>query len=360
MLHLNPLYLLLTGSSSAPTATVTATVLPLPVDAEPLSSTPASLPALPTGTFAVSLNGLISNTKSCLNDTQNCAWDCSTGANLSMIVTMASPNMPMVSLTSMAPSDGLIRYGSQPPQLNGPAKLVLMNDKDDFSKGPAYTFQQPYNKLVIVHEGDMPGAIPSLKRSLLKRWFYGDGRESRGSLTGRQDDDTWTSNSIAKPVDRPWFCYWNNTILEGFIFTTQDANPGGSAYVSPSAAATSSGSVPYDGSRLKRQSPPNLSYPNSVKIEERRPPKPSQAYCQQMQVLNSYRTGPVLNPDTQSVNTVYLNETESQNLSQAMIGMDGMPHPAMPASPSNYPKKRGAMQTRSTSSNACQCGWMDG
>lgn len=346
------------ASSAAPTATVTATVMPSPPDAVPIASTPANLPPLPTGTFALSLDNSVSNTNSCLTDrSQSCAWDCATGANLSMVVSMAGPNAPVVSLSYATPSDGLIRYGSQPPQLNQPANLVLMKDKYDSNKGPAYVFQQQYTKVVIVHEGDIPGSISGSKRSLLNRWFYDKGFENHGSLIGRQEDDEWMSDSIARPVDRPWFCYWNNTILEGFIFVTQDASASASA--SPSAAATSS-QLPE--SRFKRQSPPGPpSYPKSVKIEERRPLNPSPAYCEQMQILNNNQPGPVVNPNTQKVNTVNLTETESLSFvqNQAMKGMaGGPPLSASAASPSGFPKKRGAIDKRLTSPSYCQCGWM--
>lgn len=348
--------LMLTCSSSAPTATVTATMMPSPPDAVPLASTPANLPPLPTGTFAVSLDNPASNTNSCLTySAQSCAWDCATGANLSMVVTMEGSNAPIISLSYATHSDGYIRYGSQPPQLTQPANLVLMKDKDDFNKGPAYVFQQQYNKVVIVHEEDLPGGILRSKRSLLKRRFYDKELENHGSLIGRQEDD-----SIAHPVDRPWFCYWNNTVLEGFIFVTQDASASASGAF-PSAAATSSGSPQFPGSRSKRHNFPTPSYPKSVKIEERRPLNPSQPYCEQMQILDTYQPGPVVNPTTHLVNTVYLSETESQSLvqSHAMPGMAGGPPPPAPAAlPSGFPKKRGAIGKRVTPPSSCQCGWM--
>lgn len=276
-----------------------------------------------------------------------------------MVVTMVGPNAPIISLSYATPSDGYIRYGSQPPQLNQPANLVLMKDKDDFNKGPAYVFQQQYDKVVIVHEQDIPGGIPSSKRSLFKRWFYDKGLENHRSLIGRQDDDEWTSNSIAQPVDRPWFCYWNNTILEGFIFVTQNASASASASgASSSAAATISGSSQFPGSRFKRQSPPSApSYPKSMKIEERRPLNPSQPYCEQMQILNTYQPGPVVNPITHLVNTVYLYETESIGLVENQMA-GGPPLSAPAASPSSFPKKREAMDKRFTRPSSCQCGWM--
>ena len=338
--------------------------MPSPLDAVSLASTPANLPALPTGTFSVSLDNSVSNTNSCLTDTaQSCAWDCATGANLSMVVAMTSPNAPMISLSYARPSDGYIRYGSQPPQLDRPANLVLMNDKYDFNKGPAYVFQQQYDKVVIVHEDDIPGAIPSPKRSLLTRWLFNLGLKYPRSLVRRQDDAKWTSDSIAEPVDRPWFCYWNNTILEGFIFVTQDGSAGASASgASPSPAPTSSGSSESPGSRFKRQSSSSsFLYPKSVKIEERRPLNPSQPYCVQMQILNTYQPGPIYNPNTHRVNTVNLTENESQSLVQneAMQGLAGGPALPEPASsPSGLPKKRGAIDKRFRPPSACQCGWM--
>lgn len=332
--------------------------MPSPLDAVPLTSTPADLPALPSGTFAISLDKSISNTNSCLSNDQSCAWDCATGADLSMVVTIADSNAPKISLSYPTLSDEYIHYGSQPPQLNRPANMVLMKDKDDFNKGPAYWFQQQYDKLVIVHEGDLQGPIPSPRRSFLKRWFYDNGLKNHGSLKGRQDGDSWASNILARPGERPWFCYWNNTVLEGFIFVTQDANLSASASdASPSAAATSSGSSEWSRSRSKRQSAAtSLFYPKSVKIEERRPLKPSQPYCQQLQILDTHR------PGSSILQTLYLNETGSQSLvqNQAMQGMGGIhisPEPA--ASPSGSSEKRGVMHKRTTYPSACQCKWVN-
>lgn len=270
---------------------------------------------------------------------------------------MTSSNKPIISLLYATPPDGPVRYGSQPPQLNQAANLVLMNDKDDFSKGPAYVFQQQYDKVVIVHEGDIPGGIPNSKRSLLNRWFYDKGLEHHGSLIGRQEDDEWMSDSIALPVDRPWYCYWNDTIIEGFIFITQDASASASASgTSPSVTAMSSGSSQSSGSRFKRHSLPIPSYPKSVKIEERRPLNPSQPYCEQMQILNTYQPAPVIDPNTNRVNTVYLSETESLNLYQNLAGVPPLPVPA--ASPTGFPIKREARDKRFSPPSSCQCGWM--
>ena len=277
---------------------------------------------------------------------------------------MASSNMPVVSLSYATPNDNYIRYGSQPPQLSRPANLVLMRDRDNFDKGPAYMFQQLYDKLVIVHEDDLPGGISSSKRSFLKRWFSDRGLENRGSLIRRQEWNQWTSDTLALPGDKPWLCYWNSTILEGFIFVTQDTSASASASDTyPSAAATSSGSSQFPGIHSKRQNSASpSSYPKAVRIEERRLLKSGQPYCQQMQILNNYQFGPLIDPATNIVYTIQLSETESQSLvqNQAMPGMGGVSaFSTIPSSPSGYPRKRGATNKRSTTSSSCQCGWME-
>ena len=91
-----------------------------------------------------------------------------------------------------------------------------MGDVDDAERGPAYFFQQPYDKLVILPEAAL------FNGSYSKRWLDDelDSEVEKGTqseLEKRND-----SFFFPQPGDRPWFCFWNNTILEGFIYVTEN------------------------------------------------------------------------------------------------------------------------------------------
>ena len=288
-----------------------------------------------------------------------------------MAVQMAGPNRPMVSLSYPEPSNPSIRYGAQPPELSGLANLILMKDKDESSKGPAYLFTQQYNKTVIVHNSDLPGGLPNSKRSLIQRWFSTGDVEGRFEVSKRYTDDSqWTSNSIAKPADKPWYCYWPNTILEGFIYITQDVeqSENGSAASSEAAMTTSPPSAP-SGVYEKRQAPANIQlYPKVVKIEERRSPmNPIKPYCQQMQILNTNQPGPLTDPATGQLIQIQLEETEIATQHQFDQDDDfgqAAPSalPSIPAMPQSLPGGRRAKYKRTSTGSGplCQCEWMSG
>ena len=208
--------------------------------------------------------------------------------------------MPQINITSGL-QPGEIYYGAQPPQLTRPAKLMVMNDKNDRGKGPAYFFQQLYNKTVILRSEDFVA-------SSYKRWSTGDieaaeSRAKRGRGFAAQ-------TNIAQPSDKPWYCFWNDTILEGFIYATEDNDDAVQTSAPLAPASTSFGtsglgvsltfalppatSLAYNPSSVtsgpwgKRQAT-GLPCPKIVKIEERRTQRSPAPYCQQMEILSSGR-----------------------------------------------------------------------
>lgn len=103
---------------------------------------------------------------------------------------------------------GYYPYGTQPPVLSQQQVLNLVSDSQDLSRGPAWFFELPYNKLVILPEGAL--SVASSKRDLenLEDRSY----NSAGDFTSRK--------GVAQPGDKPWFCYWNGTLLETFIYVS--------------------------------------------------------------------------------------------------------------------------------------------
>ena len=283
---------------------------------------------------------------------------------------MTSPHNPAVSLTYPESPNSGIRYGAQPPQLSGQTNLFLMKDKDDSSRGPAYFFAQQYNKTVIVHNSDL-GGLSNSKRSFLNRWFSGQDAESPAGLSARDAyDNAWSSNTTAKPGERPWYCYWPGTILEGFIFVTQDAGqtPTKSAAYPTKSDLAAASSAPSQAAS-KRQAPADLPpYPKLVKIEERRNPfNTIKPFCQQMQILNSGKPGLVTDSTGQLVQ-IQLEESEPSFVQhqlnpQTNFGQ-GAPSglPATPAFPTGFPGRRRAIDKREGqgSGSSCQCEWMSG
>ena len=281
------------------------------------------------------------------------------------------PSGPMASLSYPQPPNPPIRYGAQPPQLEGQVPLVLMSDKYASSKGPAYLFTQQYNKTVIVHASDLPGGLQNSKRSFLRGWFpRGKGLKDSAAMHRRDSDDSnWTDNSIAVPTDKPWYCYWPGTILEGFIYVTEEWEQSDDDSAAPSgAAAVNSTPSPPPQTVEKRQAPSGLpQYPKVVKIEERRNPlNPIKPYCQQMQILNTNLPGPLTNQGNGQLIQIQLDETEpivQHQFAQPGSWGQAVPSafPSIPAMPTSPPSRRRAVDRRDSSgaSSACQCEWMN-
>jgi hypothetical protein len=181
-------------------------------------------------------------------------------------------------------------YGTQPPILSTEENLYLVNDSDHMDMGPAWYFRAVYDKLVIVPENSLP---PPTSDWRTKRRHDGKQRKS-----------------VAEAGDKPWFCYWNGTILETFIYVnipnpsaqpiatsaiasgygsgpvpttyTLSSNPGPSAAMPTTGASAAAPSSGTENPVLP------LEYPKQIRIEERRESKDQPGYvppyCIQMYI----------------------------------------------------------------------------
>ncbi|KAL8638832.1 MAG: hypothetical protein Q9228_004051 [Teloschistes exilis] len=315
-------------SAESVVATVTMTSL---VDATPLPSTPTNLPLLPTGAFYVPLRNLSTSQNSCLSSF-NMAWDCSNSADLKLDLSMPQ----MISIAPRFPTQAnQVYFGAQPPSLDEPIPLTLMGDRDRMADGPAWWAQQLYISGVDFNADNSTG-------SLEKRWRnYGqkDGGSMRMGSTGRR--------TIAIPGNKPWFCYWNSTILEIFIYVTQNSSgpspptSSGSGSASSSPVDWESPAMPTNLGRRQNVDPSQLVvYSKDIKIEERRSPNPSATtpYCVHMQIMNDGTASP-LQDENGSPQTVELIEA--------------------PPSPGMKMRKRKDLWEREESADACQCEWVN-
>lgn len=228
------------------------------------------------------------------------AWSCDLSVyqnpQFQILVTPAqgtSPDLVRISASGMRTAP--VKYGTQPPSMDKPQKLSVAIDQSDLHAGLAYVFQVPYNKLVILHEDE----------------FNPEGKSKRAI----EDIAPPRRGMDLQPKDRPWYCYWNNTILEGFIYVTNDVP------ITPLNSTSSNGPLATQTSAASQESTaPDLnnlnfpSYPKLVRLEERRDPMILQngikPYCQQMQVLNDMNLGTVNKPDSNEPMIISLDETD--------------------------------------------------
>lgn len=280
------------------------------LDASPISS--STSPAIPTGAFYLSLTEPQEVQSQCLtNSTQSGAWDCNMSDESSMAISVGyqpGTNRLGAWIYSTA-HDGMISYGTMPP-LSMWSPLQLVTDMDDTSAGPAFQFQVFYPKLVV--------ASPSL--------FEADSDDA----VSKRDEMHWSKDFSTRrqrvPTgDQPWFCYWNSTLLEGFIYIQQNVSANASVTTSWTASATATPLSSTSASSPLPSSPPTMTmtgssvptaypsgsstsspllggqgfdpwkaltlYPYVVKLEERRIAGSPQPYCQKKQILDDYQVG---------------------------------------------------------------------
>lgn len=270
-----------------------------------------------------------------------------------------------------------VRFGPQPPVLHGYMSMSLMNAKDHMDKGPAYVFHKEFDKLVILPEDS---------------FHVSESQPQRRDDTAHQQSTNFTPAVYAPIGHKPWFCYWNGTLLEGFIFVNEvvSSNQTGalikrgdpsvsietstaSKFVTPSSSPTASfggftlfnrsladwasttGSYDDTATAADIPSPPPVSenyappsesllaediYPAVIKIEERRNLEDGdQPYCQQMLIMED-------------------GSVQSNDLPMISLSLDGIGEIVNRRS-----KKRGASsETRSNlgrrDGGACLCEWI--
>lgn len=198
-------------------------------------------------------------------------------------------------------------YGTQPPTISDAQVMSLVSDTNYKTYGPAWFFQLPYNKLVIVPPGSL--AEPTTKRSFV----YGNKMYDSTSGYG----DPVRRGQAPGVGDTPWFCYWNHTLLETFIYPQVNSSYNAQAASSSSAAAamatsgtttSSSNTAAASGSTVLTQFA--APYPKIVRVKERRlPTNEIDPYCVKMQLQQSGWATPYLDANGQQVR-IQLNETE--------------------------------------------------
>lgn len=299
------------------TSTVTTTTY---FDAVPMPSATA-LPPLPTGSFNIQLLQPSFSANDCLVESFREAWACTIQGNLNLNVSHDAENMTTISIKSSFPI-GFWRYGPQPPEVQNILALLPMQDIEHTDKGPAYYFQQSFDKLVILDDDDFNDNLK--KRSSMKKKGYAD-LDRRGSTS---------SETIQFPT-RTWFCHWNGTLLEAFIFSQESAQE---STLTPHPTATTG------PTKFLRSDPapfPSITktYPKTIKVEERRNPVNAVGpYCEPM-IIHDRETA----TRDRTRSTIQLNETEPplNNLDMKRRGL-----------------LQGLMVEKRNVVHGCQCKWL--
>lgn len=280
-------------------------------------------------------------------------------APLQVVINYTADNYQASLQTWVAP-DGGIQYGLQPPVVP-PSNLQLVSDLDYRGYGPAWHFAARYDKVVVLQPDEF----------------------AAGSNLRKRDDDpnkpSFRHKFQVMPGDNPWYCIWNSTYIEGYIYVADNStaasmtnyptpNPSDpfngmmtpTATISASFPGTSSPSAtPPPAKRTPQQRGDNgpnwrfpFPYPRIVKIEERRLPGAPQPYCQKMQLLDNGQIAPASGSTGGNV-IVWLQESDP-----AMKEFYGAPPGPPPPSSTENAKLLRRQERRSDPSDACHCQWM--
>ncbi|KAL2197824.1 hypothetical protein P885DRAFT_33663 [Corynascus similis CBS 632.67] len=204
-----------------------------PSDVTPIP-TPTNLQPLATGAFGLPLmTNRISNT--CLKDpTLSKAWSCYLIlSGLTLNVTKEEDNY-QASLDcnhAYTARSNVYAYGEQPPLVEEPVTLELVQDKYEPSRGPAWFKMLKYNKTVILPEGWL---VSSQESNTWKR--------ARRPATLRESVPDFKRKGIAQPGDKPWICNWPDTWLELFIYAQQNSSFANWPLKPPSSSSTTTNS----------------------------------------------------------------------------------------------------------------------
>ena len=322
--------------------TITVTSI---IDAESVTTTPSGFPPLPTGTFVVPLKSPVVKDNACLsNAAQSASWACTDGSRVRIKIEPKGTGPRLVRIDPDLPPNGIL-YGAQPPHLSYPADVMIMIDKDDRSKGTSYFFQELYDKVVVVSESEFGG--------FTKRWVDEDLQNAE-----HPEASKWSMKGLpVQPHDRPWYCFWNSTILEGFVYALKDSDHDVKTSTAPLTAmpstrsASGSGTWPRDVSSTftaKRSQKELLPFPKMVKFEERRAPNSPPPYCRQMEGLINGQPAQV-----QGSSDIVLEESESMQRSRVNPNPDHEQRRELSEMSSES-------RVEARSLNGCRCEWQYG
>ncbi|KAI9682479.1 MAG: hypothetical protein M1829_000271 [Trizodia sp. TS-e1964] len=165
-------------------------------------------PGIPAGEYSLKINANFSSGV-CLTNypARALAWSCEVGGEYLLAEVKPSPQglKPTLQLYALSNPNNTLLYGAQAPVLSTPQSLSVVQDANAMDLGIAYFFQTLYDKVVIVSTDDLASFTS-------KRKYKRDEIKKRNNKPGPALDEQF------------WYCIWNNTLLEGFIYASVDAS----------------------------------------------------------------------------------------------------------------------------------------
>ncbi|GAM91472.1 hypothetical protein ANO11243_095230 [Dothideomycetidae sp. 11243] len=284
--------------------------------------TTTALSPLPTGSYQLQIGHPEDPQTDCINNSgQDSAWECGISSPGAMALSITNLNNGKGQMAAVyQAANATIGYGTEIP-ITSPANLVVVTDPDRPTMGPAFQFQIPYTKVVVALPGSLEPAYINMTT--------GQPAPAPSSATGPSiTQHFWMP--LTQPGDQPWFCYWNNTMLEGFIYAHDNSTSwfDSSTVCPPSQWSHNAwAQLPF--------------FPLVVKVVERRQPgDTSQPFCQKMLIGADGTPSPILNPSGQPY------QTQIQVTSPSL---------------SSYASVYGsAKDKRAIVPGACHCQWFSG
>ncbi|KAJ4266319.1 hypothetical protein NW762_004303 [Fusarium torreyae] len=297
-------------SSSPPTTTT--------YEPEVLTAIPTDLPPVATGRFSFPNIDPSQTASSCFNDSQQeAAWSCDIifpfySIEIKDYSTPKSKTDVDYKLKIQPINNDKVKFpwDTRPPIIVDPVSLTLVNDTADSTRGIAWWLKTTYNKTVVVSDQAFTGKG--------KRGWDPDGKEDYEEYNAFHRFKNKMVN--VQVGQQPWVCTWPNTIIEIFIYPSENATI--SPYTRPSTTSTPpdkpTSTDPYTiptgtGSVFDVQFAP---YPRVFKILERRVwDEDSIATCTQCEVVGNGTVCDPLTDDDGNVVTVTIVEDEEDSTS---------------------------------------------
>jgi hypothetical protein len=219
------------------------------LDASPIAS-PTGIRPIPTGVFEMAFGIPQEQQRSCITQgDQFNSWACNT-PDKPMVVRVGTPpsqfqymdmwaNLTQTASNASQPLFNM-NYGAQYPTILAPQRLYWVQDLEDPSRGPALHFQTLYDKLVILNDDQFrPTRVkrdddfealsissnPSTATPPPLSFSVASGSATASSSAPSsfptediQDGPPRSRRNAVNVGERPWFCWWNQTWIEGFVY----------------------------------------------------------------------------------------------------------------------------------------------